>query len=101
MARHTPTASEEMFIERLTAAGYKVVRTRTYSALLERIRLAECRADMEAERRESAERWAHNSLAEERRLSRRLDEVCTGAAALGVPIDKINAALAAADKKEA
>lgn len=93
MSRYQPSASEEMFIERLIEAGYTVLRTRSYDALLERKRIAEAVAQMEIERRESAERWAHRCLDEERRLSARLNDVCTGAAALGVPITAINAAL--------
>lgn len=93
MSRYVPTATECEAIETLTLAGHAVVRQRTYDDLLDRVRIAKCVAGMEIERRESAERWAHRCLDEERRLSRRLDEVCTAAASLGVPIQAINNAL--------
>lgn len=93
MTRYVPTADEQAAIDLLTLAGYKVVRERTYSALLERVHLAERRTEWNQELRESSDRWARDCLAEERRLERRLNEVCYAAAALGVDIRTINAAL--------
>lgn len=100
MPRYAPTPEELAAIDLLTLAGYAVVRQRTHDALRERVRVAEALRDMEIDRRLSVERWAHRCLDEERRLSRRLDEVCTTAAALGVPITDINAALEAATTKD-
>jgi hypothetical protein len=101
VSRYEPSPLEQSAIDMLTAAGYTVVRQRSYDALRERVRRAETIADMERERREGNERWAQNCLTEERRLHTRLNEVCAGAAALGVSITDINAALAAADGKAA
>lgn len=97
MSRYIPTASEQAAIDKLRLANYVVVRARTYDALLERVRVAGVKVEMALEARKSSEGWAGRCIAEERRLSRRLDEVCTAAAALGVPISAINQALAKAN----
>lgn len=93
MSRYVPSPEEQGAIDLLTLVGYAVVRQRTYDHLVERVRLAECYRDMEIERRESVEHWAHRECDEQRRLSARLNEVCFAAAALGVSIADINAAL--------
>jgi hypothetical protein len=100
MPRYVPTAEEQAAIDRLTLAGYAVVRQRTYDALRERLRVADCMTAMEIERREGVEHWARRECDEQRRLSARLNAVCTAAAALGVSITDINAALDAADTKD-
>jgi len=99
MGRHIPTDWERDAIDRLTLAGHKVVRQSTYDNLLKRIDRAENNARWEAHLAEANREWARDAHTEQRRLSRRLDEVCTAAAALGVSIHDINAALDAADKK--
>lgn len=101
MGRYVPSAQESAAIDLLTLAGYTVMRERSYEALRDRVRVAEVMADMERERRESCEQWAHKSLDESRRLADRLNAVCTGAATLGVSITAINAALAEADRESA
>jgi len=93
MSRYVPTSEQQLAIDTLALAGYSVVRQRTYNALCERVRLAECYRDMEIERRESTERWARRECDEQRRLSDRLNAVCYAATALGVPIRAINQAL--------
>lgn len=100
MAKYQPTPQEQAAIDLLTLSGHTVVRQRTYDALRERIRIAEVTAEMERDRRASNERWAHRCLDEERRLTARLNELCTAAAALGLSITDINAALHAADTKD-
>ena len=100
MARYVPSADEQAAIDLLTLAGYAVVRQRTYDALHERVRVAEALRQAEADHRDSGVQWAHRCLDEQNRLDRRLNEVCTAAAALGVPIRDINAAIAAADQKD-
>lgn len=97
MSRYVPTADEKAAIDRLTLAGYKVVREGTYAALIERVRHAEAMQRWETERRESNEAWARDCHKDERRLADRLNEVCYAAAALGVSIQDINTALAAGD----
>lgn len=96
MGRYVPTAEEQTAIDQLTLAGYRVVRERTYTALLERVRHAEAMEHMEIERRKSTESWARDCCREERRLADRLNAVCYAAAALGVDIGAINTALAEA-----
>lgn len=100
MARYVPTPEEQAAIDMLRLAGYAVVRQRTYDALGERVSLAEHRQRWAEEWRESSDRWARRECDEQRRLADRLNEVCYAAAALGVPITDINAALEAASKKE-
>lgn len=95
MSRYVPSPDEQAAIDLLSLAGYTVVRQRTYDALHERVRIAECRRDMEAERRKSVEAWAQREGQEQRRLSDRLNRVCYAAAALGVSIQAINEALEA------
>ncbi len=100
MARHVPTPEEQAAIDLLTLAGYAVIRQRSYDALRERVRVAEALQQAEAEHRQGTERWAHRECDERRRMTDRLNAVCTAAAALGVPITDINAALDAANRKD-
>lgn len=99
MSRYEPTADEAAAIELLTLAGFTVLRSRSYDALRERVRVAEALQLAAQEARDSCERWAHKCLDEERRLVNRLNAVCTGAAALGVGIAAINACLDVGDIK--
>jgi hypothetical protein len=100
MAAYRPSAEEQAAIDLLTLAGFTVLRQRSYAALQERVRVAEALQAAEHEYREGSQRWARQALDEQNRLARRLNAVCTGAAALGVSITDINAALAAADNKD-
>lgn len=75
MSRYQPSSAEQEAIDLLRLAGYTVVRQRTYSDLLERVRVAECYRDMEIDRRKSAEAWAIRECDEQRRLTDRLNEV--------------------------
>lgn len=93
MGRYQPTAEEQAAIDLLTLAGYAVVRQRTYDELREQVTLAKHREGWLEEDAAHARAWAHESLSGERRLADRLNQVCTAAASLGVPIDKINRAL--------
>lgn len=93
MTRYQPTPDEAAAIDLLRLAGYAVVRQQTYARLQERVRLAECMAEWETDRRKSTEKWAHVALDEQGRLAGRLNEVCFAATALGVPIGAINEAL--------
>jgi hypothetical protein len=91
--RYEPTAEEQAAIDRLTLAGYAVVRQRTYDDLKERVVLAEARQQFSEEDAAHARHWAEDQCDEQRRLADRLNEVCSAATSLGVPIDAINEAL--------
>ena len=93
MPRYLPSEQEQAAIDLLHLAGYTTLRQASYDRLLERVRIAEALRDAEVDRREGTTLWAHEALVEQRRLSNRLNEVCFAAAALGVPIDKIQEAL--------
>ena len=93
MARYQVTASEQSMIDHLTDAGFHVMRKRSYQALRERLRVAEVAVEMEVERRQGVEQWAHRCLDDDQRLMDRLNRVCYAATSLGVPIQAINAAL--------
>lgn len=75
--------------ELLTAAGYTVVKTKSYLAAQERQRRAKCMEEYADERRESAERWARNCLDEERRIRERLTFVYGVARAHGATVDDL------------
>lgn len=94
MSRYVPSADERAAMDTLRLAGYAVVRQRTYDGLQERVRVAEQMQAWETERREDAQRWASRECDEQRRLADRLNRVVAAAAALGVSITDINAALA-------
>lgn len=93
MSRYVPSPDEQAAIDRLRLVGYAVVRQATYDRLQERVRLAEHRQAYEIERRESSDAWARRECDEQRRLADRLNRVVAAAAALGVSIQDINAAL--------
>lgn len=97
MARYQPTAAETAAIDLLRLAGYAVVRQSTYDNLRQRIDIAEHRVEWEQDAAEHARAWARDCCREERRLTDRLNEVATAAAAKGVSIDAINEALHTAD----
>lgn len=98
MSRYVPDDAERACIDLLSANGYAVVRQRTYDRLRERVSIAERLQEWEAERREDTAKWAHEALDEQRRLADRLNRVVAAAAALGVSITDINAALKDADQ---
>lgn len=82
-------------------AAEKVVLARKSYEHLIRTRDRALRAvEWETERRKGTEDWARRECAEQRRLTDRLNEVCYAAAALGVPIQTINDALAKADAQQ-
>ena len=93
MSRHTPDATEQRAIDILTARGYAVFRAGTIQNLRNRAFLAEHLAKWETEQRAHAETWGQSEAAEYRRLADRLTRVVAAAAAQGVTIDAINAAL--------
>lgn len=97
MGRYVPTPEEQAAIDLLTLAGYHVMRQRSYDTLRERVRVAEQMQAWETERRQDTDAWARRECDEQRRLARRLNEVCFAAAAQGVSIQQINAALKEAD----
>lgn len=98
MPKYVPTPQEQAMVDQLIAMGYAVVRQRTYDRLQERVRVAEVLMEAEKDRREGTAHWAHQALDEQRRLSDRLNDVCTAAAACGVPIRTIQAALDKTDE---
>jgi hypothetical protein len=100
MARYVPTAEEQAAIDLLTLSGHAVLRQRSYDALRERVRVAEVLRESDREQAEHARAWARDQISEQRRLTDRLNAVCTAAAALGVPITDINAALDAASARQ-
>lgn len=100
MSRYVPTADEQAAIERLTLAGYAVVRQRTYDGLRERVSRAEWALESAERQVESVNRWALDSCDESRRLSKRLTAVVASAASLGVSIQAINDALDLTTPKE-
>lgn len=93
MSRYIPTADERAAIDTLTLAGYHVMRRGSYANLQRRIDRAESSANWEKRVAERVLGWAIECLAEERRLERRLNDVCSAAATLGVSIADINTAL--------
>jgi len=93
VSRYVPTAAEQRLIDRLTLAGYAVVRQRTYDRLKERVALAERVAEWQTEWRASNDRYSEAAYAELRRLADRLTAVAAAAASLGVSIQAINEAL--------
>lgn len=58
--------------ELLEAAGFVVLREKSYRQAQERQRIAECRREAAEDHAKAAESWARSSIAEERRLVRRL-----------------------------
>lgn len=99
MSRYVPTAGQQAAIDELKVAGYTTVRQRTYTDLLERVRVAEIMEAYAKERVVDVQAWAGAAFDEQRRLSNRLNKVCLAAAALGVSIRAINDALDEADAR--
>lgn len=93
MSRHLPTETEQRAIDLLVARGYAVYRAGTIQNLRNRVFLAEHLAKWETEQRECTQRRVESEFAEYRRLADRLDRVVAAAAAQGVTIRVINAAL--------
>lgn len=79
----------EDMIEALNDDGYTVLRTKSYFAAQERQRRAECWREAEQERRETAETWARDCLAEQRRLADRLTFVYGVARAHGATVEEL------------
>lgn len=79
-------------------ATHVVLARKSYDYLVRTRDRALREAEWERERTLDNRRWAERSLDEQRRLMDRLNAVCTAAASLGVSIQAINAALAAADE---
>jgi hypothetical protein len=73
----------------LEAAGFTVVRVRTYRAMQERVRIAEQMQAHEAQEAQRARDWAARAFAEQRRLSVRLDFVYGEARAAGVSMERL------------
>lgn len=74
-----------------------VLKRKSYEHLLRTRDRALNQLAWEKEAAEHARQWAHSQFVEQRRLADRLNEVCTAAAALGVPITAINEALKKAE----
>lgn len=79
----------------LEAAGYVVLRRKSYEHTLRELDRARNRLRFEEESAEGTREWALRAYDEQRRLSGRLTAVVSAAASLGVPIQAINEALAA------
>ena len=73
----------------LEAAGYVVLRERSYRQAQERQRRAECHQQAAEDARESAMAWARNCLVEERRLRDRLTFVYGVAQAHGATREEL------------
>lgn len=69
--------------------GYTVQKTTSYRRAQERQRIAQNLAEWETERREHAERWARDCLAQERRYIDRLNHVYAVARAHGATDDEL------------
>lgn len=93
MSRYQPTATEQAAIDLLRLAGYAVMRQSTHDRLHARVELAKHEVEWQTEWREHSDAWARRECDEQRRLQDRLNAVCFAAAALGVSIQAINAAL--------
>lgn len=73
------------------------MRRKSYDHLIRTRDRALMNVEWEKRSAEHAMEWAHQQFVEQRRLSARLNAVCVAAAAAGVSIHDINAALADAD----
>lgn len=93
MSRYQPTADEQAAIDRLTLAGYAVVRQGTYDNLRKRLDEARWENEWRIRDKEASEAWAHRECEMQRHLADRLNAVIAAAASLGVGIDAINEAL--------
>ena len=79
----------EAALEVVRAAGYVAVKEKSYRQAQERQRLAQCAADWERNRRESAEKWALDCCNEERRIRDRLTFVYGVAQAHGATVEEL------------
>jgi hypothetical protein len=77
-------------IKIVKAAGYVLLREKSYRQAQERQRMAEARASSEKEHAESTRRWAINCLDEERRLADRLTFVYGVARAHGATVEELS-----------
>lgn len=75
--------------ELLAAAGYVVLREKSYRQAQERQRIAESRRESAEDRVKSVETWARGCHAEERRLARRLTFVYGIAQAHGATAEEL------------
>ncbi len=73
----------------LEAAGYVVLRAKSYRQAQERQRVAECYREAAEQAAESARAWAREHLAEERRLADRLTFVYGVARAKGATAEEL------------
>lgn len=73
----------------LESRGYVIVRASSYRAAQRRQQLAQNAWEWEKDRREGAERWARDSLQEERRLRDRLNEIIHLATLHGMTTDDL------------
>ena len=73
------------------AAGYVVLKESSYRKAQERQRIAGAMADMEKDRRATAEAWARDCLYDERRIAERLTFVYGVARAHGASIEELAA----------
>lgn len=76
--------------ELVEAAGYVVLREKSYRQAQERQRVAECYRTSAEEARDSAMAWARDCLAEERRLRERLTFVYGVAQAHGATTEELS-----------
>lgn len=81
-----PAKLAQTIIDDLAAAGYVVVRAKSYRQAQERQRVAECQRRAAEEARDSATAWARDCLTEERRLRDRITHVYGVARAHGATL---------------
>jgi hypothetical protein len=75
----------------LEAAGYVVVKAKSYRDAQERQRRAQCMAEAEVDRRKSVEAWAHRCLDDERQMRDRVTFLYGVARAHGATDDELAA----------
>lgn len=93
MGRYVPTAEEQAAIDLLRLAGYAVVRQGTYDNLRKKLDDARWENGWRIRDKEASDNWARRECEMQRHLADRLNAVIASAAAQGVSIDSINAAL--------
>jgi hypothetical protein len=75
--------------DELEKRGYVLIREKSYKAAQRRQGIAASQRDWAEREKESAERWAHNCLKEERRLRERLNEIIHLATLHGMTTDDL------------
>lgn len=87
----TRQVSLDYFREQLEAAGYVVLKAKSYRQAQERQRIAEAMKDYAEERRADQDRWMREDVfPEERRLRERLTFVYGVARAKGATVEELS-----------